>query len=201
MKKVKYLLCAVLAMMMGMGSVFAASITFPSTVEIKVGETKTVEVNLTDLAIIGEISCSEPSVVELSSNNIAFKTDGPGSKTETFTIKGLAVGEAVLTITSDDATIFSTEEEYEFQTTTVTVKVVESAQSTEEPTKGSYEEESTTTAVNSNYTEQTTTNKSSEQVSNPKTGVEDYILPSLIVIVALGGLFVVFKNVGLFKKI
>lgn len=184
MKKFKYVFCLILTLILGIGSVAAASIQIPSTIELTVGETKELVIQLEDLAIIGDITNSDSSVVAIPSNSFAYKTVGVGSTTEKMLLQGLKVGEAVLTFSSDDATIFSTEQPYTFTTTTVKVVVKEKA-------------DNQNTTTNNNNTEPTTDDK----VKNPQTGVEDYVLPAVIVNIVLIGIYLLVKKNSSFKRI
>ncbi len=174
MKNLKYVICLLLAMFIGIGSATAASIQFPSSIELKVGEEKDLQIQMVDLAITLKVNNSNSNVVSIPVE-FAVKTDGPGSKTEK------------VTFTSDDATVFSTESEYNFKTTTVKVIVTDSSSS-----------QGTSSGSNNNGS---TSSATKDDVTPPNTGLVDYLVPVVIVNIVLIGAYIFFKKKSSFKNI
>lgn len=183
MKKFKMLAYILTIMFLGIGAVNAAGITFPQSIEIPVGEKRDINFQVDDLAIILDIANSDPTVATTSSS-AAVKADDVNPH---ITVEGLKVGETVLTISSDDASIISLMKEYNMETKTVLVKVVDNSGNAlpgnEDPANVTPSNEPTKDDLGED-----------EPVKNPKTGISDYIIPVLVInVILIGGYFLVKK--------
>ena len=124
MKKVKYLLVTILLMIIGTGVVNAtASVTVPASIDVTVGETKEIDITVTDLAILMDVASSDSNIVRVENPQVDVTTNGPGSKDEKIKITALAEGTVTLTITNEDGTEFSSENDYKLPETKITVNV------------------------------------------------------------------------------
>jgi LPXTG-motif cell wall-anchored protein len=218
MKKVKYVLIAILIMLINVGVVnAAATVVLPSSIDLEIGENKEVPITITDLITKLDLATSDPTIFTFPTdaqhpdgiNFYDIKTDGAdASFTGAIKINTLKVGTATLTITSEDSAEFSSGEEYNFPTKTVTINVVEKkADSGEGGSSGGSSGGSTggnTSGSSSTSTSDSSAGTSSSTTTtpkNPKTGVEDYafLIAGIAVIGTVG--FIVVKRKSSFNRI
>lgn len=188
MKKINYLIFALTIITLSIGSVFAASVTFPSVIELKVGEKKVINVPVSDMLINVDIANSDPTVVK--SDDFAM-IDSATDK-HSFNVEGLKEGEATLTVSdADQAGVYSTEQPYNFTPKTITVRVLSNSTSPgTDPVPGN----------DTPTTKPTKDDTVDEPTKNPKTGIEDYILPVIGVNILLFGSYFFIKKFSVFKS-
>ncbi len=208
MKKIKYVLIAILVMIINVGVVnAAASVSVPSSIEVAPGASGQIQVSITDMLALMDIATSDSSTVRVDTEYLDLKTDGSGTVTGYINIYGVKEGTATITITSSDAAEFSSGEEYNFPRKTVTVTVKQAAVTppVEDPTPGEDTPvnpgEETPSSGNTTGESSSTSSSTSATPKNPKTGVEDYalVIAGILVIGTVG--FIVVRKKDLFNRI